>query len=86
MGSIDVPNPVTGPFEELYQNSLPDILLTPYTEPQPLETFNFPSPREVRFIKFEVVTFYGNGGGLQFFDVIGGKYQIMSFFSPGLIV
>jgi hypothetical protein len=35
------------------------------------ETAAFPFPEtEVRFVKFQVVTFFGDGGGLQFFEVL----------------
>lgn len=36
--------------------------------PPPMETFSFESTTD-QFYKFEIVDWYGNGGGLQYFDV-----------------
>ena len=38
-------------------------------DPLPLQTFTF-NPISARFVKFEITSFYGTGGGLQYFNVV----------------
>ena len=37
-------------------------------DPLPLQTFNF-NPVTARFAKFKLLTYWGNGGGLQYFTI-----------------
>ena len=39
-----------------------------HTDPLPQQEFSIPSSQG-RFVKFELVSFYGNGGGLQYFNI-----------------
>ena len=38
------------------------------TDPLPKQEFSIPSTKG-RFVKFELVSYYGNGGGLQYFNI-----------------
>ena len=38
------------------------------TDPLPKQEFSIPSTQG-RFVKFELVSYYGNGGGLQYFNI-----------------
>ena len=38
-------------------------------DPLPLQFIDFPAAVTGQFIKFELLEWYGNGGGLQFFDI-----------------
>ena len=59
----------TGTFEELLVASLPD---SRKQNPVPYLQFEFPKA-SVRFVRFEILDFWGSGGGLQFFEVLSGK-------------
>ena len=39
-----------------------------HTDPLPLQEFSIPSTQG-RFVKFELVSYYGHGGGLQYFNI-----------------
>ena len=61
----------SGPFEELLVSSLPDS-----RELNPVPTMDFAFPKTtVRFVRFEIIDFWGNGGGLQYFEVLSGKLK-----------
>ena len=63
----------SGPFEELLVSSLPDS-----RELNPVPTMDFAFPKTtVRFVRFEIIDFWGNGGGLQYFEVLSGKLQFV---------
>ena len=49
--------------------TLNDTTLT--EDPLPLQNFSI-TPTEGRFVKFELLTFYGKGGGLQYFAGLSG--------------
>ena len=42
--------------------------------PLPVRTMNFENPQDLRLVKFELLEFWGNGGGLQYFDVVVAEY------------
>ena len=42
-------------------------------DPLPIESFSFEEEIFCKFLKFEVVSWYGVGGGLQYFDFIKGE-------------
>ena len=48
-----------------------DLEDTRHQDPEPLQQLMFDNSAVVRFIKFELLEFYGNGGGLQYFAVAG---------------
>ena len=54
-----------GPWTQVLEKELED----PLSMPDPLPLMNYPiSPTFARFVKFEIVSFWGtNGGGLQYF-------------------
>ena len=55
-----------GPWIEVLHKTLEDS--RHQNDPLPLKKFSF-NGRTARYIKFEMITFYGNGGGLQYFAV-----------------
>ena len=58
-----------GTFKELLVATLPDSRMQ-----NPVPSLNFAFPKvSVRFVRFEILDFWGNGGGLQFFEVLPGK-------------
>ena len=58
-----------GTFKELLVASLPD---SRHQNPVPSVNFAFPKA-SVRFVRFEILDFWGKGGGLQFFEVLAGE-------------
>lgn len=56
-----------GPWETLLQDQLVD---TSGNEAAFLLNFTFEKPVEVQFLKFDLVSYWGNGGGLQYFAAI----------------
>merc|ERR1712130_1084814 len=55
-----------GPWQELLVANLED---SRQQDPPPLQQLMFANSAVVSFIKFELLEFYGNGGGLQYFAV-----------------
>ena len=56
-----------GPWIEVIDDdSIPDS--RQQEKPLPFQTFNFDYVT-ARFVKFEVVSWYGSGGGLQYFNM-----------------
>jgi len=55
-----------GPWQELLVANLED---SRKQKPPPLQQLMFANSAVVSFIKFELLEFYGNGGGLQYFAV-----------------
>ena len=55
-----------GPWEEVVHQTLEDSRRQP--DPLPLQTFPF-TQRSAKFVKFNQISYYGNGGGLQYFAV-----------------
>ena len=55
-----------GPWEEVVHQTLEDS--RQQADPLPVQTFSF-SERTAQFVKFNQISYYGNGGGLQFFAV-----------------
>jgi len=55
-----------GPWALVLSASLPD---SRNVNPVPMSTFNIP-PVSARFVKFNLVSYWGQGGGLQYFHVI----------------
>ena len=56
-----------GPWQELLEKRLED---SRRQNPPPMQAFKFANPAEVKFIKFEVLEYWGNGGGLQYFKTM----------------
>ena len=56
-----------GPWRPVLHTSLEDP--RQQTDPLPLQAFSFPALAG-RFVKLEVLSYYGKGGGLQFFNII----------------
>jgi len=53
-----------GPWEELHVADLED---SRRQNPPPIQQIMFANPSNVSFIKFELLEYWGNGGGLQYF-------------------
>ena len=54
-----------GPWEEVVHQSLEDSRQQP--DPLPLQIFPF-TERTAKFVKFNQISYYGDGGGLQYFS------------------
>ena len=68
LGSADK----NGPWQELLLANLED---SRRQDPPPFQQLMFPNSAAVSFLKFELLEYYGRGGGLQFFEVIlPGKF------------
>ena len=65
-----------GSWDEVVHKTLRDSRFLP--DPLPLKKFTF-AEHIVKYIKFELLSFYGNGGGLQFFNV-KGLYELINLF------
>ena len=59
-----------GPWTEVYSGELEDS--RQQQDPLPLQTFTF-SALAARFVKFQMTSYYGSSGGLQYFNVLLGK-------------
>ena len=66
-----------GPWQELLVAELED---SREQKPPPLQHLMFENSAAVSFIKFELLEYYGTGGGLQYFAVPGGLLLIWNFF------
>ena len=55
-----------GPWEEVVHQTLEDSRQQP--DPLPFQTFTF-LERTAKFVKFNQISYYGYGGGLQYFTV-----------------
>ena len=64
-----------GPWQELLVANLED---SRRQNPPPLQQIMFPNFAVVRFVKFELLEYYGLGGGLQYFAV-GKGHRFFSF-------
>ena len=62
-----------GPWEEVVHQTLEDS--RQQADPLPLQTFPF-TERTARFVKFNQISYYGNGGGLQYFTVTSTNYTM----------
>ena len=58
-----------GPWNELLVADLED---SRNQNPPPVQNLTFANSATVRFVKFELLEYWGNGGGLQYFNVIKG--------------
>ena len=56
-----------GPWHEVLDESISDS--RQQEKPLPVQKFNFDS-MTARFVKFEVVSWYGAGGGLLYFNLM----------------
>ena len=68
-----------GPWQELLVANLED---SRQQDPPPLQQLMFANSAVVRFIKFELLEFYGKGGGLQYFAIEGGESTTTTIY-PG---
>ena len=59
-----------GPWEEVVHQTLEDS--RQQADPLPVQTFSF-SERTAKFVKFNQLSYYGSGGGLQYFAVNHGR-------------
>ena len=66
-----------GPWQELLVADLED---SRQQKPPPLQHLMFENSAAVSFIKFELLEYYGIGGGLQYFAVPGGFLRSWNFF------
>lgn len=55
----------SGPWDEILSNNLPDATNVNVTDVPTLQ-FALGSPVTAQFVKFQITSFYGKGGGLQF--------------------
>ena len=60
-----------GPWRELVEYEMGDI--------EPFHTFYFTSTTD-QFYKFEILSYYGNGGGIQYMDIEGFLLIYFAFF------
>ena len=67
-----------GPWQELLVADLED---SRQQKPPPLQHLMFENSAAVSFIKFELLEYYGTGGGLQYFAVPGGFWRTWIFFA-----
>ena len=65
---VSMGDSASGPWTEKLTESLAD---SRQQDPPPLQTFTFDSDSQ-RFLKFEMLQYYGSGGGLKYFDVVRG--------------
>ena len=56
-----------GPWQTILEANLED---SRQQKSPPVKELLFKSPLVVRFVKFELTKFWGNGGGLQYFSVL----------------
>ena len=56
-----------GPWQTLLEANLED---SRKKRPTQIKQLMFKNPQNVRFIKFELIQFWGNGGGLQYFNIL----------------
>ena len=56
----------TGPWETLVEDQLVDTRGVAAS----LQSFTFDKPVEIQFIKFDLISYWGDGGGLQYFAAI----------------
>ena len=56
-----------GPWQTLVEDELAD---TTGGKPAALINFTFENPVEIKFLKFDLISFWGDGGGLQYFAAI----------------
>ena len=63
----------SGPWTQVLHDTLEDSR----QQKDPLPILDFPiTPTKARFVKFELLSFYGNfGGGLQYFTIRGIKHK-----------
>ena len=57
-----------GPWREVVSETLEDS--RQQKDPLPMQEFPFPA-QAGRYVKLVIVSYYGAGGGVQFFDIIG---------------
>ena len=57
----------TGPWETVVDFGLPD---TTEGQAAPLFNFTFEEPMKLKYLKFELISYWGVGGGLQYFAAI----------------
>ena len=56
----------TGPWQQVLDETLEDS--RSQNDPLPLQTFNF-DPKTAKYAKFKLLSYWGNGGGLQYFKI-----------------
>ena len=61
----------SGPWTEVLEEELEDS--REQQDPLPLQTLDLSTEVTARFVKFELLTWWGNGGGLQYFDIQRGN-------------
>ena len=63
----------TGPWKQVLDGTLDDS--RQQNDPLPLQTFNF-DPETARFAKFKLLSYWGSGGGLQYFKIKKSKKDL----------
>lgn len=78
--SVSLSQNSEAPWEEVLQATLEDPR-DQQTDPLPLQTFSFPEV-SARFVKFNLSSWYGWGGGLQYFSVKEAAGEDLPMASP----
>ena len=61
----------SGPWNEVVHETLEDS--RQHSDPLPVQTFPLCADSEARYVKFNLISWYGHGGGLQYFAVKKGE-------------
>ena len=56
----------TGPWQQVIEEALEDS--RKQNDPLPLKTFKF-TFKTARYVKFKLLSYWGSGGGLQYFNI-----------------
>jgi hypothetical protein len=68
---LSVSQSETGPWHNVLETTLEDS--RQQMDPLPLQVIYLQSKVIGQFVKFELLEWYGQGGGLQYFDILRGK-------------
>ena len=67
---LSVANAIEGPWKLSLDQELRDSRQQKDEDPHRLQVLLLDTKVTVQFVKFELISWYGNGGGLQYFTVI----------------
>ena len=62
-----------GPWEKVVDSFLPDTI----NEAAELHSFTFEQPMMLKYLKFELISYHGKGGGLQYFAAIPASSETL---------
>ena len=71
----------SGPWNTLVEEELVDV-----DGPAPLLEFVFDKPEEVQFLKFDLLSFWGDGGALQYFAAVSAEGECKSKYENTQII